>query len=295
MSELQVSNKFQYQELLLDSSLATLSYSSTFSSLNWPKFTFENRTLNPAAIKVVSAEIPFVFDTLCEGCNVLLVNNLPVQISAGNYSLDGLITELQTKLSGIPNYPPSIPATTTSMTVTYNDQTMKFTLTNNEPFTIDFRDIGEVGTLKNTLYKMMGFNKELYSSDGNSLTSVNVPNPSGPWYIRMNSDTIGRQLKCLLQDNNLNLNDSVLCRIPINTQRKGLICYNDSNINNFYDFVQGLSFQNMDIYFTIEDGYGERIIDFKGLSFSVRIGLLTYREGGSNISTRPSNSRYAVA
>ncbi len=288
MSELQLSSKLQYQELLTDSSQALLSQTSDFSPKNWPRIVYEDRNLNPAGIKVISAEIPVVFDTLLEGSNRLKVTanvlgvdlTLPLYITPGNYNVDELISELTSQLNIL----------SPGWVITWNDQVQKFTFSHPNPFTFDFTPIEN---LKTSLYKFLGFEKDgIYSSSG-TLTSVNVANPSGPLYLYLNSKQLGQEINALVQDNNENSAATQICRIPINVQRGSVIFYSDPTPNNFFDFTPGFRFQSIDLYFTIESAYGYQVVDFKGSSFSVKVALLTYRGGGSNIMAKPTNSRFA--
>lgn len=291
MSELQLSAKFQYQELLIDSDQTQLSQSSGYTSKNWPHLTFADRNLNPAALKVISAEVPVVFDTLLEGSNTFLVTAIllglpviaPIQITAGNYTVTELTDEIETQLNAV--FP--------GWTITWNDMTQKFTFNHSAgDFTFDFSPIG--GTLRTNLHKFLGFAKDsINTSSGNTLVSSNVANPSGPFYLYLNSRLVGQDIKTLVQNNGDNVAETQICRVPINAQRGGIIFYTDPTINNYFDMIQGYKFQDIDLYFTLESAYGYQVVDFKGLSFSVKIALLTYREGGSSIMAKPGNSRFA--
>lgn len=291
MSELQLSSKLQYQELLIDSSQAISAETSGYSAKNWPRLLFEDQQLNPAGLKVVSAEIPFVFDTLLEESNRMLVTAIvlgvpitfPLYITPGNYTVDELIVEVLAQLNNL----------VAGWTMTWDDKTQKFTFGHTSNFTFDFRPIE---TLKTSLYNFLGFEKNgVYTSSGNTLTSANIANPSGPFYLYLNSRNLGQQVKAITPIGVTVDAQVQICRIPINVQRGAVIFYTDPTPNNFFDFVEGFKFQSIDLYFTIDSAYGQQVVDFKGLPFSVKIGLLTYREGGSSILAKPSSSRFAGA
>lgn len=291
MSELQLSSKFQYQELYIDSSQTDVGESSVTSSKNWPRLNFEDRQLNPAGLKVVGVEVPFVFDTILAQNNHLkltcLVLGSPVTtdvfITPGNYNVNELIVELELQFNNI----------SAGWVITWNDLTQKLTFEHIGDFTIDFTAID---LLKTNLYKFLGFEKDSVNiSSGSTLTSTGIANPSGPFYIYLNSSNMGQEINALVQQNSSNAPATHICRIPLNVQRGSVIYYNDPTPLNFFDFIPGTKFQHIDLYFTIESAYGYQVVDFKGLSFSVKIAMLTYRSGGSSIMARPSNSRFAGA
>ena len=291
MSELQLSAKLKYQELLVDSSQTTRTEDSSYSPLNWPRMNYEDRLLNPAGIKVISAEIPVVFDTVLEESNRFLVTvqqlgfpvQFPVYITPGNYNVDELIVEMLNALNGI----------SAGWTITWSDLRQQFTFQHTDVFTFDFRPISNLQTL---MYKFMGFEKNSVNfSSGTSLTSTRVANPSGPAYLYLNSRNLGQEVNALVQNNDDNSASLQICRIPIDVQRGGFIFYRDPTPDNYFDFTPGFKFQNIDLFLSIESAYGYQVVDLKGLSFSVKVALLTYRGGGSNMMARPSNSMFAGA
>ena len=260
MADTALSTRFQYTELLVDSAYAALSGYSGISAKNWPLISFENRNFRPAGIKVISAELPFVFDTLLAGFNSFIVNDTRVYITPGTYDITEMLTELNTKLVDF------------NITVLWSDFNQKFTFYGTSAYTIRFDNVklgSDTNTVKTAIYKFLGFDKAFYDvatpTDGDYvITSPNVALPSGPYYLYLNSEKIGQEVKALVQDiNGTNLSSTQICRIPLNVQRGSLLTYTDPDSSLFFDFVPGFLLQNFDLYFTIEDDRGFTVVDFK--------------------------------
>lgn len=267
--------RFEYVELLCDSQGAKFS-NSTAPSTNWPRFFFGQKNFNPVGIKIISAEIPFVFDTISSLNNTfyLITSGITstISISPNTFTGPSLATELQAKLN----------ATGGSYTVTYDPLTFKYTISSTASFQIQVPEI--------SIAQYIGFPVGTHTSSGNILTSPNMAAASGPMYLYLNSKSLGPIINAYIQDEGQKIDQ--ICRIPINVQRGGVIFYDDPSTGIFFDFIPGHSFTNFDLYLTLGHDQAQSPLDLKGLGFSVKIGLMNHRPGGVPISQKPSNSNF---
>jgi hypothetical protein len=275
-----LSSRFSYYELEIDSLGAVTSMAAGVQPSNWPQVFFNDTEYNPAGIKVISAEVPFVFDTISSSNNTFIINygvgDVVVAITPGTYNSEELRIELQTRLLAI----------TIGWTVSYNSFSFKYTIQYTGPWSITFTQFISPDI-------NLGFADTTYVSTGNAITSPFAASASGPNYLYLNSNTIGPSIKSIIQDNSRNITQ--LCRIPISVQKGSLILYNDPNPNNFFDFVVGTQFGSFDLFLTLGYDQAQRPLDMKGLGFSCKIGLLNYRNGGIPIGQARSEGRGGVS
>lgn len=282
---------FEYIELELDSTTA-ISAGNGVDYLNWPIFEFPSKQIVPAGIKVISAEIPFVFDTI-----TTLNNNVQItysdggpaidyyaQITPGTYTGPELATELKTQLDTV------VLTKLAAFTVTWEGESppsstaYKYTITNQGVFTFTF------GTSSPTLE--LGFPRGTTSGitigPNTTVTSPNAASPEGPFYIYMNSQTLGPQTKVSLPDNQRFYNQ--IAKIPIDVNRGGTILYTDP-VPDQWLTNRDATFTQFDLYLTLGRDQLQVPLDLKGLGFSLKLGILSYRAGGLSINQQGGQLR----
>lgn len=258
-----VNDMFHYSEYLIDSTDATAPYQDSYTSKNWPQFVFENGIQEIIGIKILEAEIPYSFYTVYSPQNTFTVTesgtDYLVTIIPGNYTSASLIPELIRALGEATSY---------AWNVTYNNQTGKFTFstTPTKTFTFTFPS----GILKNTI----GFNSGV-TQPTDSLTAPNIAQITGANYILVNSESLGRSAKLYLPINDQQNRGGIgaeLAKIPINVNPFEVITWQDP-APMFFFATDGLRIlQNVDFYIT--HGTDANPINFNGLSFSLKVGIL---------------------
>lgn len=230
MGDFGLNQTFEYSEISFDSWDATssggqLNPSTASDKYSWPLFQYTSKHPNVAAIKILQAEIPFVWDVinLVNQTFIYTAAGTPftITIPTGTYTGATLAAQLQTLISAI----------TAGFTVTYSSTTLRFTFTQSAAiaWSLGFAS-------RNTAYSPLGFlPATTYSATGigSTIVSANVAQVSGPNYLYVNSRKIGSLI-------NFNLTDGApkgpagpqIAKIPVNVPYGSVIFYNDpGNIN----------------------------------------------------------------
>lgn len=269
-----LSTKFSYTELLCDTANGSPN-SGSFPAADWAQFYFTQKEYIVAGIKVIKAEIPFVFDTISAANNKFyfktpsLFTEAQLSIPVGNYTGPSLATAFQNALNSV------APG---GFTVTWNTTTLRFDISSGTTSTIRFT--GPSPKL------MLGF-PDGSTSLGTNASSPNAAAPSGPLYLFLNSATLGPSINCHAQDDTKNINQ--ICKIPIDVNPGGVILYRDPNPQQFFDFISTSDFTNFDLYLTLGFDQEQVPLHTNGLGFSVTLGILQHRDGGAPINQRPGN------
>jgi len=288
MSEL--SQTFEYIELCLDSwdasSAGGTAFENSSSNVNqirysWPQFYFTQKNLVVAGLKVISAEIPFVFDTVTSANNtfVFTVNGVDttITIPVGNYTGTTLAARLQTLMAAV----------SVGFLVTYSATTLKFTFTF-AGAAVPWGIVFPPG--RNSAFSLMGFlpNTTTALIGPGSFSSVTVATPTGPYYLYLNSRSLGSLINFNLPDGAVNNVGPELCRIPINVNFGDVVFYTDPNPEKYFDFFIGNQFNSFDFYLTLGADQYQKPLDMKGVSWSLKLGLLVYRDASQNLGKRPA-------
>lgn len=298
-----LNNTLQYYELSLDSGDALLTQSAGVSSLNWPFFTYRFPLENIAAIKVVSAEIPFTYYviTAANGSFTLTeTGHSPVTITLppGNYVSTGMTTELAALLTAAS--PSGFTYTVSYANSSSANDTYKLTITNNDmaagTFTLTFGAAGNSGFDNPRLW--LGFDAGSISSTAvagvATLTAPNVVNLTGPNYLYLSSQALGQLVKMYLPDGAEDLlgtdaRGPQIARIPVNANPGGIILYDDPSQYYWFDTENLVNLSSLDLYFTMGNLYYPFPVDFNGAQFSVKLGVLINKrvhndnvQGGGN-------------
>lgn len=287
MGDYGLNQTFEYSELCLDSTDAT-TYNGDFTStpniakFSWPTFFFTGKQDRVAGIKVLSAQIPFVYDVINTSNNTFLFTEggvpFTITITPGTYTAATLATELQTRIAAV----------SAGFTVTYSSTLLKFTFNHNTgvAWSIFF------GT-RNTPYLHMGFPVgTVYSATGvSSIVSPFAVLVTGSNYLYLNSSKIGSLINFNLADGNpKGGSGQQICRIPVTVSYGGIITYNDPDPSKYFDFFAGGQFDSFDLYLTLGADQSQIPLDMKGVSWSVKLGLLSYRSATTDLYHKPTKS-----
>lgn len=282
---------YEYIELCLDSwdssSSAGAGFEGSSSPANqiqysWPQFYFNSKKPVVAAMKVISAEIPFVFDVINSRNNtfVYTIGGVPttITIPVGTYTGTSLATQLQTLLAAV----------TAGMTVTWSDTTLRFTFTQtisavawSLTFGSRLTPYSVIGFLPNTITSAVGV--------ASTIVSPTVASVTGPYYLYLNSRTLGSMVNFNLPDGAATGAGPELCRIPINVNFGSVIFYNDPDPEKYFDFFIGNQITTFDFYLTLGSDQYQKPLDMKGAPWSLKIGMLCYRDATTNLGKRPAS------
>lgn len=279
-----ISQEYQYMELELDSKdgVATL---DGVSALNWPTFLLPRPLTDVVAIKLLNAEIPFSYYVFHSNNNTFTLaesgvgGTATVTIPIGNYTSSSLASAFGTALTtasstlGVKTY-----------TVAYSTLTQKFTITSTAAagttFTLTFGNSSDPGNTNPRFY--LGFPAGATTSTTTpALVSPNVPQISGANYVYLNSETFGQLSNCFLPSSAVNLGGGVngpqFARIPINCNPGGVAYFTDPDPQKYFDLDNLYQLTSMDLYVTCGNTSSQLPLDFNGVGFSVKLGIVVKR------------------
>lgn len=282
---------YEYVELCLDSWDSTSAGGTTFEGtaspanqiqFSWPMYYFNSRKLVVAGMKVISAEIPFVFDTVTTRNNTFqfTLAGVPttLTIPQGTYTGTTLATQLQTLIAAV----------SAGFLVTWSDTTLRFTFTfSGGLFTWGF--IFPSGRL--SAFQLMGFLPGTTTTlfNNGAIISPTVASVTGPYYLYLNSRSLGPLVNFNLADGAATGAGPELCRIPISTNYGGVILYTDPDPEKYFDFFIGNQISAFDFYLTAGSDQYQKPLDMKGVPWSLKLGLLCYRDANTNLAKRPAS------
>lgn len=247
---------------------------------SWPKFYWTYKAPRIMAIKIISAEIPNVWDVINTKNNTLVYtyNGVPttITIATGTFTGAQIATALQTAISAV----------TAGFTVTYDATLLKFTFTQTVAvlaWSISFPTI-------NSLYSIVGFlagSSQGGTGAGTSTISSIVAQVNGPNYLYLNSRTFGPQVNFNLTEDAVGGNGGPqICRIPINAARNAVVLYVNPNAQDFFDcFAESVN--QFDLYLTLGPDQTQTPLDMKGVSWSVKFGFLSQRQVAEDLYHKP--------
>ena len=286
MGDFGLNQVFEYTELNLDSWDASSSGNTdgVASSASWPLFYYTTRNEDVAAVKILSASIPFTFYTLTSSNNTFTFTEAgtptTVTIPPGTYSGSQLAAQLQTLLAAL----------SAGFTVAYSGVTLLLTFTHNTAAAWSLFFNGRL-----TAYSYMGFLPDTtYSAVGvgSVITSVIVAKATGPDYLYVNSRKLGPFINFNLADGSPTGGDFPgLCRIPINTSFGGTIVYNDPDPQKYFDLFLGREFDSFDFYLTLGSDQAQVPLDMRGTAWSLKLAILSYRRATDDIFQKPNSSK----
>lgn len=286
-----INENVEYLELCCDSFDASVAggqfwknSSSTPNEIvySWPKFYWTEKSPDIIGFKVISAEIPNVWDTISLGNNtfVYTIGGVPTTITVpvGNYTGAALATNLQTQISAI----------TAGMTVTFDSTLLQFVFTQTVSAVAWSLSFGS----KATLYSVLGFIPGSVNAAvgvGSIVRSTIIANVSGPYYLYLNSRIMGPLINFNLTDgNDAAPGGPQIARIPVDVQKNSVIFYTDPNPTFYFDFFAGSKFETFDLYLSLGSDQNQTPLDMKGVPWSVKLGLVAYRQATRNLANKPS-------
>lgn len=240
-----LNDSLRYYEFELDSLDNSGAFNGSVSALNWPVFILGGKMplSNVAAIKILEAQIPFSYYVINSGNNRFLlyeenqlVTSSTVTLPVGNYTPSQMCTALGTALT-------SASLNSKVYTVTYNDQTLKLTITSTATlaFTFNFGAPTNSGNVNPRLY--IGFPGGNTTSSGGSPNTMVSPNAillSGPSYVYVNSQKMGQLCNIYLPQGAFNLGGGnagpQMAKIPVNTNSGGITYWQDPDPQKWFDF-----------------------------------------------------------
>lgn len=231
MGDYGLNQTFEYVELSLDSFDASSSggdpndpsIPANILKYSWPMYYFTTKQLNVAAFKILSAEIPFVYDVISNLNNQFIFTNngIPntITIPRGTYTGPQLAATLQVLFVAI----------SPTMTVVWNSQYLKFEINHPAAVPWSLQFMGETSP-----YAVMGFEPTtatstfIYSLPGaGTIVSESIAQVTGPYYLYINSRTQGSLVNFNLADGCPQPIGPQLCKVPVNVQFGSVIFYND--------------------------------------------------------------------
>lgn len=279
-----------YVELAVDSFDATAAAGSLWKNtsspaseliFSWPKFYWTEKSPEIVGMKIISAEIPNVWDAVSLANNTFIytaagVDNV-ITVPVGNYSGAALAANIQA----------SIAAISAGFTVTWNASTSSFTFT--QALAIAW---SLTFSSKATMYYILGFIAGTTTSAtgaGSSITSTVIANLTGPYYLYLNSRILGPLINFNLSDGNAAAaGGPQIARIPITVNKGSIIFYQDPNPDFFFDFFMKNAFETFDLYLSLGSDQDQTPLDMKGAPWSVKIGLLAYRDATRDLARKPN-------
>jgi len=245
---------------------------------SWPKFYWTEKSPDIIAWKLISAEIPNVFDTITTGSNtfIMTVAGVPTTftIPPAIYTGATLATALTALLVAYP------------IAVTYSATTLRlsFVYALANPWSITFTD-------RDTAYSTLGFLPASTTSlaGAGTIVSTTVANVTGPYYLYLNSRIMGPLINFNLTDGSPDgTGTPQMARVPITVNKGEVIFYTDPTPERYFDFFAGPKFEVFDLYWTVGSDQEQKPLDMKGVPWSVKFGMLAYRQATSDLRVKPA-------
>ena len=237
-------------------------------------FTYQfNRSFSRITeILIQSIQFPFTFYTINATNNQLRINRgttRTILIPLGNYTATSMISILNIALNNATDpttgYPYNGFAGET-FNVSYTSSTMKYTITNGNPFTIYSLSSDSLSTMANNLGYIVSSSTNITSA-----TADSVANLAGPKYIRIKSQFLSAptQHKPLYADNSYS---TTLFILPVNA---GFGSFVSTDIQIPIRLTYKFMIKNTDIIdFTVVDENGN-ILDLNGQDWSMYMVMVT--------------------
>lgn len=235
---------------------------------------FSNFTLAPKKVKLLSARIPYTWNNITSINNQFSLIEYPGPVSygetipSGRYTASTLASELQTILNNTPNK-------LNTYTVSYDTNSMKFTISATGNFQLDFTGSNSIGTA-------LGFGPVL-TPEGTSIQSTGVAVLQSDNEIFITSSLVSGIdngiVPWFTESTTTNYPDyGILASVPINTCWGGVINYQTEASEPWQDCSQS-SFSYQTISGTsVQIGFGLFFlsgtpVDLNGAHWSANISL----------------------
>jgi len=319
--------EYEYHEFYLDSSDATTPYNSTISQLNWPMFNLNTALKNVASFKILEAQIPISycvtaggsFDVIMYNADKSATKTVTITLpTIGSPSGTQIADSISTQLAYLSNQPIGLSGWDDGGHLTYlictfisssssatglpyfsfntSDHSYGNALQSNQDFQIIVSDqrtedvMGiPIGTNNCINYGLVGSGGTMPRKKFDSLRPTLI---TGSPYIFVSSNAIGNLCKTFLPAGASLLGGGVsspqVAKIAVSNAVQGQwLIYSDTN-QNWYDVDNIATISQFDFYCQLGN-YGG-YIDFQGLPFSLKLGVLMKRDTqvstGSNVLVR---------
>jgi hypothetical protein len=274
---MEISAGYRYIEFALDSydAISSLGGDKT-AKTDWPLFDLSRPLGDISYLKILEVQIPFTWYVFSNQNNTFQLletsSQHTITIPVGNYAASNLATLLGTLLTSASQF-------ANGYTVTYSATTQKFTFTTPGPqFSLVF-----AGSLitegNNDPSIMLGANASQNSTivGGNSvLVMPNAALVTGPNYLYLNSQKMGTLTNMYLPEGAENLGSlgPQIAKIPVNCQAGGVIFWQDPAPQHWFRVDLNQNLPQIDFYFSLGNWNNQVPLQFNGVSFSLKLGLL---------------------
>lgn len=267
--------EYDYYEIFLDGEQALVGKNG-YNNLNWPNFRLGFPLQNVAQISVLEVILPTSYYVFNSGNNTFQLtiagNTYTVTIPVGNYDTSTLPSALATALGSAYG--------AVTWTVTYSTLLNKLVVSNSGPTAFDLTfgsGTTDIGATNPRLW--LGYNGGINSFNGTVAggTAPNVVNLSGWNFVYVNSSKIGNIIDAYVADGRIyNGNiQPIMARATVNANTNAVSFYVDPSPEKMWNLEDLYNLQEIDIYITTPQG---QLIDFNGLTFAVKIGVMTRNE-----------------
>lgn len=258
-----INDIFLYNEVHLDSSQRDTGTNNT------PVFNLHPEVPNILGVKLLTAEIPFVWYAL-PGDAYFMVNGNKKTMPAGNYTKFTITTTLATVTGG--------------GTWTYDDRTNKL-VSNANTLSIP---VANDNPYARHLGVMLGFDVgKTYGPSGGTMWSPNSVNLTGNNFLFVTSATLGSRIASAIRTNgSLTPNPNIIGKIPITVNPGSVLCFTDPTA--LYAFDAGLDLiQQIDV--GLLDPITHQAVDMQGVPWSVTLQFLVQRDTSATRLLAPAD------
>lgn len=279
-----ISEEFNYYEIELDSLDNSGPKQTGTSPLNWPVFQLNETLQNVAAIKVLECQVPFTYYVITTKNNTFILNddvtvNAVATLEPGNYNADTLTQEFESALIAASAAANSYSVSFTGPIAKPQQNKFHIVRTNGTNFSLKFGDDGDKGFTNPRL--ILGMNPNFnVSVPGGVLIAPNSANITGPNYLYLNSTRLGTILTAILPNGSQD-NGTIgpqISKIPVNANPGEIIFWQDPSPQFWFNLKNLSNLSDLDLYFTLGNNIQEKPLDFNGLPFSIKLGVLLLNE-----------------
>jgi hypothetical protein len=295
-----LNGNYDYNEFEIDSFDALQAFNGTYTISNWPKIFFGKPLENVAAVKILEATIPFTYYVINSTNNTFTLlesaglGGGTVTIPVGNYTSSEFPAILKTALEVVGDL---------TYTVTYDNPSMKLTITGVPAVVAGNRDFSFVFSSTSTLAQILGCRRgtsiqSTISTTAPILSPPDIAQLNGPPYLYLNSRSLGSMVHLYLNSDGIinatgtGADGPQVCLIPVNTTRGNTITYKDPDPQKWF-YTGSQNFTGfLDFYLTLGVSPENIPLDLNGGRFVVKLGILQSKaQGNDNMTSTRGNHR----
>lgn len=283
---------YEYVEINLDSADAITAGNVSFQNsefnvtpsiakYSWPMFYFTSKKFNVVGMKILDAQIPFLYNNINGGNNDFILT-----INTTSYLLS-IPPNIYTSGTQVAAAVDTLLATVNPSSHCTYDTTMQyftFTTSGGGTWGLTFTD-------RATAFSVLGFEVTTYSAPmGTPIVSTRKAEWYGSKYLFINSKMIGPNINFNTTDGAVNRGISTeIARIPIDVDQTttSYIHYRDPDPTKYFDcFIE--QFDGLDLYLTAGPNQGQLPLNMNGHSWSCKLALIIYRSATPDLYKKPS-------